>query len=74
MQAWLSVNQIRKSQRMRRETVVAAMDAGDLPFEQRGRVRYARVCDVEAWEQRRLAQQLPRLRCRIHPELADLAR
>lgn len=61
-------------QRMRRETVVAAMDAGDLPFEQRGRVRYARICDVEAWEQQRLAQQLPRLRCRIHPELADLAR
>ena len=33
---WLSVEQIRKQQRMRRETVVAAMQSGQLPYEQRG--------------------------------------
>jgi hypothetical protein len=32
----MSVNQIRKQQRMRRETVVAAMLPGELPDEQRG--------------------------------------
>ena len=34
---WLSVEQIRKMERMRRETVLAAMRSGELPFEQRGR-------------------------------------
>jgi hypothetical protein len=51
---WLSVDQIRKQQRMRRETVLAAMLSGELPFEQRGRIRYARVTDVEEWEKKRL--------------------
>lgn len=30
------------------------MLAGELPYEQRGRVRYARECDVRAWEEKRL--------------------
>ncbi|MEQ8212172.1 MAG: hypothetical protein RH917_20400 [Lacipirellulaceae bacterium] len=68
---WLSVEQIRKQQRMRRETVVAAMLSGALPFEQRGRIRYARVSDVEAWEESRLAggQVAKTL---VHPALAGL--
>ena len=51
---WLTVEDIRKQQRMRREAVVAAMLAGELPYEQRGRIRYARITDVEAWEESRL--------------------
>lgn len=51
---WLSVEQIRKRERMRRERVIAAMEAGQLPFERRGRIRYARLSDVVAWEKRRL--------------------
>jgi len=48
---WLTVEQIQKQQRMRREAVVATMLRGDLPYEQRGRIRYARVSsDIEAWE------------------------
>ena len=39
---------------MRREAVVAAMIAGVLPYAQRGRVRFARVSDVETWEKSRL--------------------
>ncbi len=66
---WLSVDQIRKQQRMRRETVLAAMLSGELPFEQRGRIRYARECDVRAWEEKRLKRRpAPRL-CEIHPDL-----
>lgn len=66
---WLSVDQIRKQQRMRRETVRTAMLSGDLPFEQRGRIRYARECDVRAWEEKRLKRgPAPRL-CEIHPDL-----
>ncbi len=68
---WLSVEQIRKQQRMRRETVVEAMLAGQLPFEQRGRIRYARVQDVEAWEQSRLAKRQSS-KTRLHPALAGL--
>ena len=68
---WLSVEQIRKQQRMRRETVVAAMLSGQLPYEQRGRIRYARVQDVEAWEQSRLAKRQPS-KTTLHPALAGL--
>lgn len=68
---WLSVNQIRIQQRMRRETVVAAMLAGDLPYEQRGRIRYARASDVRAWEEERLAPTRPASRVDIHPELLE---
>ena len=69
----MTVEEIRKQQRMRREAVVAAMLAGVLPYEQRGRVRYARVCDVEAWEKSRLNDKSncdPR-RMLIHPDLAE---
>ena len=52
---WLTVEDIRKQQRMRRDVVVAAMLAGDLPYEQRGRIRYARITDVQAWEDSRYA-------------------
>lgn len=68
---WLSVDQIRKQQRMRRETVVAAMLNGELPFEQRGRIRYARVSDVRAWEERRLRKPPEARRVYIHPDLLE---
>lgn len=55
---WLSVDQIRKMQRMRRTTVVSAMENGDLPFERRGRIRYARLADVLIWEQQRLVRPI----------------
>ena len=69
---WLSVEQIRKQQRMRRETVVNAMLSGELPYEQRGRRRYARVQDVENWERSRLAKREP-AKTELHPALAGLA-
>lgn len=60
-------------QRMRRETVIAAMESGELPFERRGRIRYARLSDVLLWEERRLAGEAPPSTFRIDPDLADLA-
>lgn len=51
---WLTTEQIRKQQGCRRKKVLDAMDAGLLPFEPRGRVRYARMVDVEKWEESRL--------------------
>jgi len=70
---WLSVNQIRKMQRCRKEKVLDAMLSGELPFEQRGRIRYARLSDVIAWEERRMAGERPVLEGLVHPDLADLA-
>lgn len=70
---WLTVEEIRKQQRMRRETVVAAMLAGELPFEQRGRIRYARVSDVEAWEASRLCREKKLQPLLVHPDLAEFA-
>lgn len=70
---WLSVEQIRKMQRMRRNTVIKAMNAGDLPFEQRGRIRYARLSDVLLWEERRLRHAASPSRHVIDPDLLDLA-
>jgi hypothetical protein len=70
---WLAVEQIRKQQRMRRETVVAAMLSGELSYEQRSRIRYARVSDLEAWEERRLNSQQQLGPLLIHPELAQFA-
>ncbi len=70
---WLSLEQIRKMQRMRRQTVVAAMESGELPYERRGRIRYARLSDVLLWEERRLAGEAPPSTRRIDPDLADLA-
>ena len=72
LSTWLSVEQIRKNQRMRRETVVAAMLSGELPYEQRGRIRYARLSDVLVWEERRLAPKPEASSKRVHPDLADL--
>lgn len=69
---WLSVDQIRKMQRMRRETVVEAMLSGELPFEQRGRSRFARFADVLAWEERRLQSPGKEVQGRIAPELYGL--
>lgn len=71
MPRWLSVEQIRKQQRMRRETVVAAMLSGELPYEQRGRIRYARMSDVKAWEERRLVNPRPTSPVEIHPSLLE---
>ena len=70
---WLTVEDIRKEQRMRRETVIAAMLAGELPFEQRGRIRYARRCDVETWERTRLRRNQPVEKAYVHPDLAEFA-
>ena len=69
---WLSLDQIRRMQRMRRETVLAAMESGELPYERRGRIRYARLSDVLVWEERRLTQPVPPSRRTIHPSLAHL--
>ena len=73
MSDWLSVEQIRKQQRCRRERVIKAMESGDLPYEKRGRVRYARECDVQAWELKRLENRPEPGNGQIHPDLADLA-
>lgn len=70
---WLSVNQIRKMQRMRRDTVIRAMESGELPFERRGRIRYAWLADVQAWEERRLSYPETLSTFTIDPDLADLA-
>ena len=70
---WLSVEQIRKMQRMRRQTVLLAMLSGDLPFERRGRICYARLSDVLVWEEKRLSGDTTPSQRRIAPELADLA-
>ena len=69
---WLTVEQIRKMQRMRRQRVLEAMKAGELPYEQRGRIRYARLSDVRAWEERRLTRPVAPTNSRIHPRLSDL--
>ncbi len=69
---WLSVEQIRKIQRMRRSTVIEAMEAGDLPYEQRGRIRYARLSDVLLWEERRLIHTSRPSERTVDPDLADL--
>jgi hypothetical protein len=71
---WLTVEDIRKQQRMRREAVVAAMLAGDLPYERRGRIRYARVSDVVAWEEARLRREQKPMTLLIHPDLAEFCR
>lgn len=70
---WLSVEQIRKMQRMRRQSVLRAMLSGELPFERRGRICYARLSDVLLWEERRLRGVATPSCRRIAPELADLA-
>ena len=70
---WLSVDQIRRLQRCRRETVIEAMDTGELPFEQRGRIRYARLSDVEAWEEQRLAPAYRPRRGKVHDALSEFA-
>ena len=70
---WLSLEQIRKIQRMRRQTVIRAMEAGELPYECRGRIRYARLSDVIAWEERRLAPTSTVSSWPIHPDFQDLA-
>ncbi|MEM7682951.1 MAG: hypothetical protein AAF288_13440 [Planctomycetota bacterium] len=67
----MSVEQIRKQQRCRRSVVIAAMNAGDLPFERRGRIRYARMCDIEAWELSRLIRPAPTPPGQVHPDLAE---
>lgn len=70
---WLSVEQVRKLQRMRRQTVIAALEAGELPYERRGRVRYIRLADVLAWEERRLTRPATPSHRTIDPSLQDLA-
>lgn len=68
---WLSLEQIRKMQRCRRETVLNAMLRGELPFEQRGPIRYARLTDVIRWEERRLSRESEPVRGLVHPDLEE---
>ncbi len=68
---WLSVEQVRKMQRMRRETVINAMLSGELPYEQRGRIRYIRLSDVLAWEERRTRRQPEPQMLPVHPDLVQ---
>ncbi len=50
------------------------MLAGDLPYERRGRIRYARVSDVVAWEEARLRREQKPMTLLIHPDLAEFCR
>lgn len=68
---WLSVEQIRKRERMRRERVIEAMLSGALPFEQRGRARYARICDIIRWEESRIRMRQHK-QTMIRTDLRDL--
>jgi len=68
---WLSVEQIRKRERMRRERVIEAMASGALPFEQRGRIRYARLCDIIQWEEARISIR-PQSPMALRQDLTDL--
>jgi hypothetical protein len=71
---WLTVEEIRKQQRMRRNAVVAAMLAGELPYEQRGRIRYARITDIQAWEESRISRESKSTKhLLVHPDLAEFA-
>src|SRR5688500_9030714 len=58
---WLSANQIRKQQGCSYKFVIQAMNSGELPFEQRGRVRKSRDIDVIEWEEKRLANQASKI-------------
>ena len=44
---------------------------GELPFEQRGRIRYARLSDVIRWEERRLRPDAERVAGLIHLDLQE---
>lgn len=70
---WLSVEQIRKRERCRRQKVIDAMKSGLLPFEQRGRIRYARLSDVVAWEESRLQAGSDPCMREIDPDLREFA-
>lgn len=50
---------------------MASVQSGALPFEQRGRVRYARICDVQAWEQARLIKPQPASPRTVCDDLAE---
>jgi excisionase family DNA binding protein len=69
---WLSVEQVRKMQRMRRETVKRAIRNGELPFERRGRIIYIRLSDVLTWEEKRIGQRAEKRKTLIHPDLKRL--
>lgn len=70
---WLTVDQVRKLERCRRERVLEAIHLGELACEKRGRVRYIRLSDVIAWEERRLKSREERISGLVHPDLADFA-
>lgn len=69
---WLSVEQVRKMQRMRRETVLEAISSGELPCEKRGRICYIRLSDVLAWEEKRLNAKQEPAKGLIHGDLTHL--
>jgi hypothetical protein len=68
---WLSVDQVRKMQRMRRETVLEAIADGELPCEKRG-ICYIRLSDVVAWEEKRLQRKASPSKDRVHADLRHL--
>ena len=49
------------------------METGELPYERRGRIRYARLSDVLAWEERRLRPNYQSRSGLVRDDLADLA-
>lgn len=69
---WLSVHQARQLSRCRRQTVIDAMESGELPFEQRGRNRYIRRSDFLAWEEFRLCAEYEPNPARVRADLSDL--
>jgi hypothetical protein len=49
------------------------MERGELPFERRGRIRFARLADVLIWEEQRLSRPTALSTRAIRADLADLA-
>jgi hypothetical protein len=49
------------------------MLAGELPYEQRGRIRYARITNVQAWEDSRIRREKMPNRLLVQPDLAEFA-
>ncbi|MFG0245383.1 MAG: hypothetical protein ACF8MF_04940 [Phycisphaerales bacterium JB052] len=66
------MHQVRQLSRCRRQTVIDAMESGELPFEQRGRNRYIRRFDFLAWEEFRLRAEYDPNPARIRADLSDL--
>jgi hypothetical protein len=69
---WLTTEQIRKRVRCRRKKVIDAQDAGQLVYEQRGRIRYSPLWAVEKWEQTLVEPRSDCTQVRIRADLLHL--